>query len=61
MHKMPEDNRRRHCHENEGCCDECDYLICCTNFNGLCDRCFEENNLCPEIEKKPGVIIATPG
>ena len=27
-------------------CDECDYLICCTNHDGLCDKCFEENGTC---------------
>jgi len=30
----------------ECCCDECDYLICCTNYNKLCDRCFEKNDGC---------------
>jgi len=27
-------------------CDECDYLICCTNSNGLCDLCFDEHKWC---------------
>ena len=27
-------------------CDECDFLICCTNFRGLCDKCFAENGGC---------------
>jgi len=40
-------------------CDECDFLICCTNFGGLCDRCFEEDPTCqwrtgmPPREKSP--------
>ena len=28
------------------CCDECDYLICCTDYNGLCSQCFAENGKC---------------
>ena len=28
-------------------CDECDYLICCTNFSGLCDQCFRAHGGCP--------------
>jgi len=28
------------------CCDECDYLICCTNYKGLCDQCLAENGAC---------------
>ena len=34
------------CPGNPEYCDECDYLICCTNYNGLCERCFEENGMC---------------
>jgi len=30
----------------EICCDECDYLICCSNYDNLCDKCFEENGAC---------------
>jgi len=29
-------------------CDECDYLICCTNCGDMCDKCFAENGACPE-------------
>ena len=39
------------CPGNPEHCDECDYLICCTNHNGLCGRCFEENGFC-QIAKK---------
>lgn len=38
----------------EICCDQCDYLICCTNFDGLCDKCFEKNGFC-QIEKRSAV------
>lgn len=39
-------NGGQHCPSNGECCDECDYLICRTNYNGLCDKCFEENGAC---------------
>ena len=40
----------RNCPSNPACCDECDYLMCCTNDNGFCDKCFAENGFC-EIEE----------
>ena len=39
-------NEGRNCPGNGTCCDECDYLICCTNYNGLCDKCFDEDGKC---------------
>ena len=39
-------NEGRDCPGNPECCDECDYLICCTNYNELCDKCFEEDSAC---------------
>ena len=30
----------------EICCDECDYLICCTNWDRACDKCYFENRSC---------------
>jgi len=27
------------CPGNCDFCDECDYLICCTNFDNLCEKC----------------------
>ena len=39
-------NNGDHCPGNGECCDECDYLICCTNDHGLCDKCLEENGTC---------------
>ena len=27
------------CPGNYDFCDECDYLICCTNFDNLCEKC----------------------
>ena len=34
------------------CCDECDYLICCTKnvdelSGNICGECFEQNGGCP--------------
>ena len=40
-------NEGQDCPGNWECYDECDYLICCTNYNGLCDECFAENGMCP--------------
>lgn len=36
----------------ECCCDECNYLICCTNFGGFpeCDICEDEK--CPRVNQK---------
>ena len=31
-------NEGQFCPGNPTLCDECDYLICCTNCNGLYDR-----------------------
>ena len=39
-------NDGQDCPGNPELCDECDYLICCTNYNGMCDRCLEENGRC---------------
>ena len=36
----------RDCPGNPELCDECDYLICCTNADGLCGKCFAENGAC---------------
>jgi len=44
-------NGGQYCPDNPEYCDECDYLICCTNANGLCDKCFAENGAC-EIEAR---------
>ena len=35
-----------HCPGSGELCDKCDFLICCSNFNGLCDKCFEEDATC---------------
>lgn len=39
----------------ECCCDECDYLMCCTNFNGLpdCSTCKDAD--CPRANQKSPV------
>jgi len=42
-------DRGRRCPSNPACCDECDYLMCCTNDDGFCDKCFAENGFC-EVE-----------
>ena len=47
---IPGDGGKR-CPGNGGCCDECDYQICCTKDDDglsskLCDKCFEENKGC---------------
>lgn len=39
-------NGGKDCPGNCDWCDECDYLICCTNCYGMCDKCFEENGMC---------------
>ena len=39
-------NAGRDCPTCGELCDECDYLVCCTNFGGLCDKCFAENPAC---------------
>jgi len=36
----------QYCPDNPQYCDECDYLICCTNRNELCDKCYAENGAC---------------
>ena len=41
------DNHGQRCPGHEEFCDECDYLICCTNAYGLCGQCFEDNGTCP--------------
>jgi len=41
-------NEGQDCPGNPELCDECDFLICCTNYNGLCDQCFIENGVCPK-------------
>ena len=43
------------------CCDECDYLLCCTNCDGLCDKCFAEHRGCPlNIIPPPGTPSPPP-
>jgi len=42
---VPGDSGKR-CPGNMEFCDECDYLICCTNYNGLCDKCRKDNGAC---------------
>ena len=37
----------RHCPGNPEHCDECDYLICCSNYSGLCEKCFADIGKCP--------------
>ncbi|MCL2301060.1 MAG: hypothetical protein FWC27_13035 [Firmicutes bacterium] len=39
-------NSGEDCPGNPEGCDECDYLICCTNANGLCDKCFAAHGEC---------------
>jgi len=41
----------QHCPSNPVCCDECDYLMCCTNDNKFCDKCIAENGFC-EIDAR---------
>ncbi|MCL2299194.1 MAG: hypothetical protein FWC27_03495 [Firmicutes bacterium] len=50
-------NEGRDCPGNWEECDECDYLMCCTNHNGLCENCFAENGGCPEkiLDIPPGI------
>lgn len=36
----------KHCPGNPELCDECDYLICCTNAYDLCTRCRAEHGGC---------------
>ena len=43
---IPGGNGER-CPGNPELCDECDYLICCTDYNRLCGKCFETNGFCP--------------
>ena len=35
-----------HCPGNPEQCDECDYLMICTNCSGWCSKCLEENGKC---------------
>jgi len=40
------------------CCDECDYLICCTKDDDelsgkICDECFAENGKCEITARHP--------
>ena len=32
-------------------CEDCDFFICCTNFDGLCDKCLMDNMECLPIIK----------
>jgi len=36
----------QYCPDNPEHCDECDYLMCCTNAEDMCDKCFAENGTC---------------
>jgi len=38
-------------------CEDCDFFICCTNFEGLCDKCLMSNMACLPILK----IRSAPG
>jgi hypothetical protein len=40
-------NDGQDCPGNPECCDECDYLMHCTNFNGLLDNCSDETDAGP--------------
>jgi len=35
----------------------CDYILCYTNYNGLCGKCFAENAGCPKnlLDFPPGI------
>jgi len=46
-------NNGQNCRGNSKYCDECDYLICCTNYNGLCDKCLKENGTCQLAKSDP--------
>jgi len=35
-----------HCHANREFCNECDYLLYCTNHKALRGKCLEENGAC---------------
>jgi len=35
-------------------CEDCNFFICCTNFDGLCDKCLMNNLEClPILRIKP--------
>ena len=34
-------------------CEACENYICCTNIDGLCDKCFEEHGSCPKLSRHP--------
>jgi len=38
----------QNCPGNPELCDECDYLMCCTNYDGLCEKCLEESGTCEQ-------------